>query len=86
MLKRLMLIMMLIKLEYIERKPSAYLKIWKTKSQNPQIFFFTTGKNWCPPAHLKAQWSDFYKDLNQIKTNENQWRFSLFYIESLLGY
>ena len=37
------------KLEYIERKPSAYLKIWKTQSKMPKYKnFFTSFKNWCP--------------------------------------
>ena len=49
------------------------------------IFFFKSVQNLCPLSHLKALWSEFFEDLNpikskQIKTNENQWRFWSFYI------
>ena len=33
---------------------------------------FDLGQELVPPAHLKVQWSDFSKDLNQIKTNQNK--------------
>ena len=44
------------------------------KMSESQIFF-DFGQELVRPAHLKAQWSDFLKDLTRIKTNENQWRF-----------
>ena len=59
------------KLSFIERKPCAYpknLKDLMEKTQSPKLFW-----NRC----------DSFEDLNQIKTNENQWRFLLFYTQSL---
>ena len=54
------------KLKYIKMKPSAYtyknLKDLIKKYQN--IFFFYLGQELVPPAHLKAQLSNFSEDLN----------------------
>ena len=36
----------------------------KQKIQN----FFEIGQELVRPAHLKAQWSDLFEELNQIKT------------------
>ena len=50
------------KLEYNERKPSAYPKILKTLSKNPKIyFFFTLVKNWCPQLSWKLNEAIFPK-------------------------
>ena len=38
------------------------------------------GQDLVRPAHLKAQWSDFFEDLTRIKTNQNQSLFLSFYI------
>ena len=70
-LKRKKIDVYAIKMEYIERKPSAYPKIWKTLSKNRKIkFFFVLGQELVPPAHLKAQWSVFSEDLNQNKSKQ----------------
>ena len=58
------------RLSFIEKKPSAFAKILKDlieKSQNLKIF--DLGQELVLQAHLKAQWSNFFKDLNWIKTN-----------------
>ena len=52
------------------------------KKMSKSIFFYI-GQELVRPAHLKAQWSDFFNDLNRIKTNENQWRLWSFYIWSI---
>ena len=43
-------------------------------------FFFKLVQNWCPLSHLKALWSDFFEDLNRIKTNQNKWKSMTFLI------
>ena len=70
-----------VRLSFIRKKPSASPKIWKTKWKNSKIQkCFDLGQELVRPAHLKAQWIDFFKDLTGIKTNGNHWRFSSFYI------
>ena len=69
------------RLSFIGRKPSGSHKIWKTKLKKHK--FFEIGQELVRPAHLKAQWSEFFEDLNQIKTNQNKWKsmtFLLFYM------
>ena len=48
------------------------------KTQNPN--FFEIGQELVPQAHLKAEWSNFFEDLNGIKTNQNKWKSKTFLI------
>ena len=55
-------------------------KIWKTKWKNLRIQnYFDLGQELVRPAHLKAQWSDFFEDLTGIKTNQNNWKWTTFF-------
>ena len=66
----------LIKLECIERKPDAYLKIWKTWSKNSRIqkcFDLGPVKNWSPQLTWKLNEAISRKiwiKSKQIKANE----------------
>ena len=54
---------LLIRLSFIERKPSGYPKNWKTSWKNTKSkFFFEIGQELVRTAHLKAQWSNFFED------------------------
>ena len=57
---------------FIQRKPKGCPKIWKKWSKNQNKF--DLGQELVRTAHWNAQWIDFSEDLNQIKTNEYQWR------------
>ena len=35
---------------------------------------FEIGPELVRHAHLKAQWSEFFEDFNQIETNQNKWK------------
>ena len=70
---------MYTRLSFIERKPSASpnLKDLREKTQNPKSFW--NRSRICASCSLESSMKHF-KDLNQIKTNENQWRLWSFYI------
>ena len=59
-----------------EKISKIFLNIFQNFSKN----FFDLGQEFVPPAHLKAQWSDFFEDLTQIKTNQNKWKSMTFLI------
>ena len=48
--------------------------------KSPNLISFYLGQELVPPAHLKAQWSHFSKDLNWIKTNQNKWKSMTYFI------
>ena len=48
------------------------------KSQNPKIF--DLGQELVRPAHLKAQWSDFFEDLTWIKKKSKRMKINDIFI------
>ena len=46
--------------------------------------FLKSVQNLCPLSHSKALWSEFFEDLNRIKTNQNKWKSMTFLIISHL--
>ena len=55
-------------------------KFERTNGKTQNGHFFEIGQELVRPAHLKAQWSEFFEDLNRIKTNQNKWKSMTFLI------
>ena len=68
------------KLPFIERKPSTQ-KFERPNGKNTKSKkFLKSVQNLCPLSHLKALCSEFFEDLNRIKTNQNKWKSMTFLI------